>query len=302
MRDRPHWSYSSISQYVRCPLQYFFQRVLGLPSRTTSNGLVLGSAVHAALAEYHRRLQCTETIVAGGILKVFHDAWDERESAGEITYRDGDTRDDSLSQGVQLLNIYLKEPPPVGIVSIEQEMLVPLVNSRGEYLEQPLLAVTDLVTQVDGHLKVTEFKTSGRAYSESEVTASLQPTCYVHAVSEMYGRQASIEYTVLIKTKIPKVQRLTTSRYTTDFGRLGDLVESVQRAVDLGIFYPVESPMNCATCAYRQPCREWGAGPAIHPPQFTLPILSEVSPCSPKCTEKEGVCVNPPDVVNSAAL
>lgn len=24
MSDRPHWSYSSINQYLRCPLQYFF--------------------------------------------------------------------------------------------------------------------------------------------------------------------------------------------------------------------------------------------------------------------------------------
>ena len=55
-RSHPHWSYSAISQYLRCPLQYFFQRILGLPSRSIGLGLVLGSAVHAGLAEYHRRL------------------------------------------------------------------------------------------------------------------------------------------------------------------------------------------------------------------------------------------------------
>ena len=41
-------------------------------------------------------------------------------------------------------------------------------------------------------------------------------------------------------------------------GRLGDIVQTIEKAVDAGIFYPVESAMNCSTCSYRQPCREWG--------------------------------------------
>jgi RecB family exonuclease len=53
MQPRPHWSYSQISQYLRCPLQYYFQRILKLPEPWVSSNLVLGSAVHAALAEYH---------------------------------------------------------------------------------------------------------------------------------------------------------------------------------------------------------------------------------------------------------
>ena len=100
---------------------------------------------------------------------------------------------------------------------------------------------------------------NGATFSTSaDVSSSLQPTCYVHAVRECLGQEPSVEYTVLVKTKTPKVQRLQTSRYAEDCGRLGDLVQSIQRAVDLGIFYPVESPMNCTTCPYRQSCRDWG--------------------------------------------
>lgn len=258
MSTRPHWSYSSISQYLRCPLQYFFQRVLGLPSHTVSSNLVLGGAVHAALAEYHLRLQRKETVVTTDITNAFHASWKEREEMEEILYRDGDSRDDCLAQGVHLLDIYFAEPPPERIVAVEREIMAPLFNSRGDYLENPLLAVTDLITAEDQHLKVTEFKTSGRAYSESEAETSLQPTCYAHAVSEVFGQQAVIEYAVLVKTKTPKLQRLTATRYADDFGRLGDLVQAVERGVQLGIFYPVESPINCSSCPYRQPCREWG--------------------------------------------
>ncbi len=258
MSDRPHWSYSSINQYLRCPLQYYFQRILGLPSRSINSGLVLGSAVHAGLAAYHTQLKNQETIDSDAIRKVFRECWAEKEAKETVVYKVGDNRDDGIEQGIHLLELYLKEPPPEGIVAIEQRSLVPLYNSHGEYLETPLVAIVDLITKSEESLTVNEFKTSGRAYSSSDVESSLQPTCYVHAVRQTFGEDANVEYTVLVKTKTPKIQRIKTSRYAEDCGRLGDLVETIQRAVDFNVFYPVESPMNCSTCSYREPCREWG--------------------------------------------
>ena len=276
---RPHWSYSAISQYLRCPLQYFFQRVLELPSRTVSSGMVLGSAVHAGLAEYHRGLQNQKPTDSAHILKAFRECWDEKESNETILFRDGDTRDESIEQGVNLLEMYLKEPPPEGIIAVEHRIQAPLYNSQGEYLESPLVAITDLITATDREMTVKEFKTSGRAYSESEAESSLQPTCYVHAVREAFDREPNVEYTVLVKTKTPKVQRLKTSRYAEDCARLGDLVQTIQRAVDLGVFYPIESPMNCATCPYRQPCRDWINRPQ-HNELVSIAIPTELA-CSP---------------------
>jgi hypothetical protein len=55
----------------------------------------------------------------------------------------------------------------------------------------------------------------------------------------------------------PKVQRLSTIRNDQDLARLGDIVENIERAIEAQVFYPVESPLNCSTCPYRQPCREW---------------------------------------------
>ena len=280
MRHRAHWSYSAISQYLRCPLQYFFQRVLCLPSHSIGCGLVMGSAVHAGLAEYHRRIMENEDIEKDAVFKVFHECWNEKEANEKVLYREGDNREDSIAQGINLLEIYFKEPPPEKIVAIEHRFLVPLCNSHGVYLETPLVAITDLITANDECLTVQEFKTSGRSYSESEVGSSLQPTCYVQAVQESLGQVPNVEYTILIKTKTPKVQRLKTSRYAEDCGRLGDLVQTIQRAVDLGIYYPVESPMNCSTCSFRQQCREWGQQRRPQDDLVQLHIPQESMECS----------------------
>lgn len=271
MHCRPHWSYSSISQYLTCPLRYYFQRILCLPQPTVGSSLVLGSAVHAALAAYHQDLKVGREPRRELIERAYRAAWDRRDGT-EIAFKDGETREDLSAQGMALVELYLKEPPPERIVAIEHDMIAPIHNSRGEYLEVPLFAVADLITATDDGLMVREFKTAARAYSESEAAASLQPTCYVNAVEEAFAEPTSVQYTVLIKTKTPKIQTLAANRTAEDLGRLGDIVEQIERAVQAEIFYPVENQIHCSTCPYRGPCREWGRPKC--PPETSLAVAA----------------------------
>ena len=257
MINRPHWSYSSVNQYLRCPLQFYFQRIKGLPQPTVGSGLVLGSSVHRTLELYHRSLQERKPVKIDRLHGTFLDAWEIRETETEIEFRKGDTRDGSIAQGIGLIEVYLQEPPPENIVAVEQQMIFPLHNADGHILETPMVSIVDLLTRSDDGLIITEIKTSGRAYGNFEVEASLQPTSYVNAVWETFGEQASVEYAILVKTKTPKLQRLTTVRNENDLGRLGDIVQAVERAIEAKAFYPNETPMNCSTCSYREPCREW---------------------------------------------
>lgn len=263
MLHRPHWSYSSINQYLTCPLRFYFQRVLCLPQPTISSNLVLGSAVHATLAEYHRSIQLGETLPFARLHQIFDSSWTSRENQTRLVFKDGENQQDLFDQGIALVELYLKEPPPENIVCVEQEIVSPVQNSRGQYLETPIVAIADLITREPEKLKVREFKTSARAYSETEADSSLQPTCYVNAVQEVMGESATVEYTVLIKTKTPKLQRLPANRSIQDLGRLGDVIENIERAVNAGIFYPIESPLNCSTCPFRKPCRDWGRSKGI---------------------------------------
>lgn len=109
-----------------------------------------------------------------------------------------------------------------------------------------------------------------------EAETSLQTTCYINAAQEVFGTPATVEYTVLIKTKTPKVQRLTAVRNDEDLARLGDIVETIERGINAEIFYPVETPLNCSTCPYRQPCREW-----------SLPENTELIPLNVKSAEAQ---------------
>ena len=256
-RLRKHWSYSAINQYLRCPLQYYFERILRLPKPTVGSGLVLGGAVHEALAHYHTKLKQRRVASILQIQRVFAQAWNSREADQQIQYKRGETRVSQLAVGIGLLETYLQSPPPENVLDVERELIVPLVNSQGEYLETPLVAVLDLITATDEGLKIHELKTSGRAYGQFEVDVSLQATCYAHAAHAQFEVPIELEFAVLVKTKTPKLQKISTVRFEEDSPRLGDLVQNVERAVENEIFYPIETPMNCSGCPFRAPCLEW---------------------------------------------
>ncbi|WP_337175421.1 PD-(D/E)XK nuclease family protein [Paludisphaera sp.] len=255
---RPHWSYSSVSQYLKCPLQYYFERVAKLPRKRVTDAQVLGSAVHSALAAYHRKLQSGEPISSEAVRHAYLDSWDGQVGDGRVVASGGKPLGASRDLGMALVDIYLEQPPPRTIVAVECPKMAPIADSRGDYLEKPVMVVADLVTRrEDGSLRITEIKTSGRAYSESEAATSLQPTFYANAYYESAGEDPAVEFAVLVKTKVPRLQRIQAVRTTSDYRRLGDLIKVVERAVDAEIFYPVESPLNCSGCPFHRPCREW---------------------------------------------
>jgi len=268
-----HWSYSQVTTYLRCPLQHFFRYVLGLPERSTSSALTLGSAIHQALAAYHHTVQQGQPCGLDNVRTVFCQAWQARKDQVLIVFSHG-TEQATLDQGIALLEAYLRQPPPEQILAVEQELVAPLVNSRGEVLGKPLVAVLDLVTRGNDGIEIVDIKTSARAYSTYDAQLSLQPTAYLYAAQHHYGESASFQYRVLVKTQKVQVQHVATARMPTDFDRFGDLVEAIDRAVALGIHYPVESPLHCSSCAYRKPCREWQSDQTLpaEPDRIPLPL------------------------------
>ncbi len=240
------------------PLQFYFERVLKLPRKDMTDAQVLGSAVHSALATYHRRLRAGTATDAESIRQAYLDAWDEVVGDGQVVAPGGKPLGGSRDLGVVLVETYLERPRSGIILAVKSPMLAPIANSNGDYLEKPVLIVADLITaREDGLLQVTEIKSSGRVYSESEVATSHQPTFYANALYEMTGGEPAVEYTVLVKTKLPKVQKIQAVRTTSDYQRLGDIIGAVERRVQAGIFHPVESPLNCSGCPFYRPCREW---------------------------------------------
>ncbi len=97
--------------------------------------------------------------------------------------------------------------------------------------------------------------------------------CNVYVVHHHFGEPVSFRFTVLVKTKVPKIQQVEGNRTESDLGRLGDIVRTVERAIAAEVFVPNETPLNCSTCPFRQPCREWSR-PAEIPALIPLNVVA----------------------------
>lgn len=227
--------------------------------------MVLGSAVHAGLAVYHRGLMHEKPVSISTLETAYFDSWQVQSDNAKIVYGPKQQQADLQELGLSLLRLYKDEEPPENIRSVEKPLYVPLQTSTGYILENPLLAIADLITESSEGLLVNEFKTSSRAYSSMEVDQSLQGSCYVHAAEETWAEPTTVRFIVFVKTKQPRIQRLDTVRDADNTSRLGDIVQNIWKSIRMDAFYPIESPMNCNGCPYRQPCKEWGREQTIKP-------------------------------------
>ena len=280
LHPREHWSYSAISQYLRCPLQYYFERVLKLPRKSTPSSMVLGSAVHSALAFYHQAIASQQTVDRSQVIEIIVQSWNDRSNRETIEFKEGESQSQLIDQSISLIELYLTEPPPSNIIAIEKPLWVPIITSSGQVLEKPLLAIADLITRPNEQVIVEEFKTSGRSYSESEVAMSLQATCYVHAVSSKFDEVPDVQFTVFVKTKTPKLQRLSTFRSPSELERVGDLILEISTSIDARLFYPIESPMNCSGCSFRTECKLWRSSRKIEDERQNLQPMNGKHVCS----------------------
>ena len=144
--------------------------------------------------------------------------------------------------------------PQGRILGVEEELPGGLFASRAE-----LLSRVDLLVETESELVITDLKTArirwGREHAKdvgdqfllySELVRSLVP-----------GKAVKLRFLVITKAKSPAIdehfvplepQRLACTRRT---------VERIWQSIVSGNYYPSPSPMNCPSCPFREPCREW---------------------------------------------
>src|SRR5262249_20324942 len=114
---------------MRCPLRHWFEYELALPKRTVPSALVLGSSIHQSLAVYHQSVMQGEPVTPETVKTEFLQAWNQRQRQETIVFQH-QTESDAVSQGVALLEVYLRQPPPQNILAVEQRLTTPVANSQ----------------------------------------------------------------------------------------------------------------------------------------------------------------------------
>ncbi len=257
LRKEPHLSASSISDYLDCSLLYKLGRVLKLQPETRPDALEFGSAIHKVIAEYYRHKLEGKIVPLEDLLILFEALWKKAtENGPEITFKEGKNAQILLQDGKTLLATYYKSLPRDNfqVIAIEEPFQFSLAN-----IPVPIIGQLDLVEEDEsGTIIITDWKTSGHAYSDDEVDKNLQITIYNMAAraNGYKDREMLLRFDCLIKTKVSKFEQYYTTRSEMDEMRAMKKIRHVWDGISKEVFIPNES-WKCKGCSYKNACDEW---------------------------------------------
>jgi putative RecB family exonuclease len=260
LRNAPHLSSSSISDYMDCGLLYKFSRIDKLQIEYKSDAMEFGSAIHLVLAEIYQQKMSGIELTIKEIHALFEKHWTKiAKNRKDIQYADGKNFKTILLEGKELLTTYYHKRPNDNfqVMAIEEPFSFII-----EGCQVPIIGAMDLIEHdSSGTIIITDFKTSGRSYSTDEIDRNFQLTLYNLAAKAMgfEDREILLRFDCLIKTKTPKFEQYYTTRTRTDELRAIKKITEVWNGISKGVFIPNDSPSNwkCKGCAFKKPCNEW---------------------------------------------
>ena len=232
------FSYTQISNYLRCPRSYRYRYLDGWREKETRAGMVFGRCFEKALAALFQQGDCAATLFQEW--GAFRDA--------SLEYKKGESWDRLVHQGVHLLEHFARDNR-VRIHAPQQNLQIKF--ARGLPGGHEFIAYLDAIGELDGQPSVIDWKTTTSRYSEEpEGLLSLDPQliCYswISGISE-------VALVVFVRKQVPEIQYLKASITEKQRLEFGQLVETTIAQITSGEF-PAHSgirfPQNgCVSCA-----------------------------------------------------
>jgi len=254
-----YWSQSRVGLFLLCPLKYAFNYVYKTESEFTPLALVFGSAVHRTLEMMAYSRKDGSPMAETDCRELFGDIWQRQlQEDKDIRFGENQDAESCLLQGQAVIGVFHANiDPDEKILGVSEAMAVPLMNSAGEVLDDPLIGELALrVSNRDGKEVIVDWKTSARKWSAGKADGEIQPSALLYAYKQQYGRLPGFRYDIAIKTKTPGFQQEQTERGDDDFGRMVWIIEGIEKVIKADAFLPQKGFM-CASCQYAGACARW---------------------------------------------
>lgn len=277
----PHMSFSQLSMYLRCSMQYYFRYILGMKDRPKVS-LSIGKGGHEALEwNTKTKIKTGEDAPEEAVIQRASDFIDHylRElppSEYEKDVEPGETKDKYLSA----TRVFRKrDAPKIKPIGAEVEFNLDLNEFDPEPLPEPIRVVngkidllsddteTVIVTSPDIiRVAVDDYKFVSRKRSQEEVNLSPQLTLYGTVVKKLTGKwptklgykQMHPGTTKEPPNSIPLLRDpalMTPEALTARMRRLVYQFRKAEEGIRAGIFVPTDDPKTCSWCGFRDRCQ-----------------------------------------------
>jgi hypothetical protein len=231
------YSYTQISQYLRCPRSYRYRYLDGWKEKDGRATLLFGRAFEQALAAYFRREDCAAALFT---------EWAKYQEA-QLEYSHGDSWERMFRNGVQLLE-RLAQDDRIEVSRPTQNLQIKLVRSLPN--GNDFVAYVDAIGKLDGSPCLLEWKTTSSRYPEEpNGVLSLDPQliCY----SWMSG-MSDVALVAFVRKRFSEIQYLKTTITDQQREEFGRMVETTASHIEAGEFLPhsgIRFPQNgCISC------------------------------------------------------
>ncbi len=237
------YSYTQISQYLRCPRSYRYRYLDGWCEKETRAAMAFGRCFESALGAYFRGEDCG--------VALFKEWGAYRDAPFE--YKNGDTWDRLAHRGVHLLQRFAQDDR-VRIPNPREGLQIKILRALPGGVE--FVAYLDAIGEVDGIRCLIDWKTTTSRYPEGpDGLLSLDPQliCYswISGISE-------VALVVFVRKHSPEIQYLRTSISDEQRQEFGRLVETTISQIEAGSFNPhsgIRFPQNgCVSCCHLGLC------------------------------------------------
>ncbi|MHB8511238.1 MAG: RecB family exonuclease [Actinomycetota bacterium] len=230
-------SYSSLSTYETCPLQYKFRYVDKAPARP-SPILSFGNALHEALKRWYNQ-PVPVAPPLGDLLTHLEDVWDSSSFGSQAMERSYKNHAKQV-----LTDFHAHNAPSFRIpVALEQRFDINIDGVR----------VTGVIDRMDRHpdgsYEIIDYKTNRRLPPLARVQENLQLSIYYIAAWEVWGiRPDKLTLYFLLPG-----QPLTTTRSMDDVAATRSTIARIAQSIGSEKFEPRESAL-CNWCDYQASC------------------------------------------------
>ncbi|MGO9590053.1 MAG: PD-(D/E)XK nuclease family protein [Candidatus Acidiferrales bacterium] len=237
------YSYTQISQYLRCPRSYRYRYLDGWREKDTRAAMVFGRCFETALGAYFRREDPTAALFKEW--SVFRDA--------PFEYKKGDSWDRLVHQGIHLLQKFAQDDH-VRVSNPQQNLQLKILRTLPGNNE--FVAYVDAIGTLDGQEYLIDWKTTTSRYAEEPgglLTLDPQLICYswISGISD-------VAMVVFVRKQRPEIQYLKASISEEQRREFGRLVETTIGQVESGQFpghSGIRFPQNgCVSCPHLGLC------------------------------------------------
>src|SRR5712664_4165963 len=232
------YSYTQISQYLRCPRSYRYRYLDGWREKETRAAMAFGRCFENALGAYFRQEDCGAALFK---------EWEAYRQA-PFEFKKGETWDRFVHQGVHLLQRFAQDNR-VCVRNPHKDLQIKFLRMLAGGSE--FVAYLDAIGEIDGVRCLIDWKTTTSRYPEGpEGLLSLDPQliCYswISGISE-------VALVVFVRKNQPEIQYLKAAiseEQRREYGRLVEMtigqIEAGQFLSHSGIRFPQNGCMSCS--------------------------------------------------------